>query len=411
MFETLYVEASIKGLNSSRIKDGLGRGLFSATEFDPSKCRTQVTSGDSTENDDNYSLSWVRDTIKCSFYDLIVGNNSQVQNTLDTLLTYFKINTKILNQTIEASSKGEKLKFDQHAIMPRMHPLTLEGVHADQKKDLQLDMAEILKYLALAIQNKIWLPKDVEDVLLVQKIVEYFLAWNYSLNADTPGDFGVWEEGKNGTNGTLEPEIHASSIAAILAGFIHIQGLTLQIEDTETVVVHIDENVINEGFDLLNERISIVGETEERPCDLTSLIILYDHLVLIEMGKRILLTQENIQKILENFSKLERSRGFLRYSSDENPNALDDYHKSGSPEKKSAEWTMGFGYAALIYEKLGLHQKAVEYIEKMESTFDWDKKLGLPEAYFGGTDQPVPISPLSWSNALYLIAYETMRQK
>lgn len=80
------------------------------------------------------------------------------------------------------------------------------------------------------------------------------------------------------------------------------------------------------------------------------------------------------------------------------------------PQKKSAEWTMGFGYAALIYEKLGQLKKALKYVEKMEKTFDWETGLGLPEAYFGGTNRPVPISPLSWSNSLYLMTYETMRK-
>ncbi len=238
-------------------------------------------------------------------------------------------------------------------------------------------------------------------------MIDYFKAWDYSRNANPPGDFGIWEEGKEGTKGSLIPVIHSSSIAAILSGFIHINGLTLEAEDGSTKIVSIPEEIIHNGFEFLNERISLVGECEERPYDLTSLIILYDHLILKEMGKGDLLTKDNETKILNEFALLERDYGFMRYASEKNPDDLDDYHK---PQKKSAEWTMGFGYAALIYEKLGQLKKALKYVEKMEKTFDWETGLGLPEAYFGGTNRPVPISPLSWSNALYLVTYETIRK-
>ena len=46
----------------------------------------------------------------------------------------------------------------------------------------------------------------------------------------------------------------------------------------------------------------------------------------------------------------------------------------------------------------------------MEKSFDWNRKMGLPEAYYGKTKKPVPISPLSWSNALYLITYEVIHK-
>ncbi|MGK7925546.1 MAG: hypothetical protein AB4290_09920 [Spirulina sp.] len=410
IFKIRYLEAALRGLEAARIKTGLGKGLFAATAFDPAKCKTEVTSGDSQVNDDNYSLAWIRDTLKCSAYDLVAGNTARSQHTMATLLTYFRKNIETIDQTLEASSKGEKLECDRHAILPRMHPLTLEPVHADQKKDLQLDMAEFLKHLALLTENGICVLQDREDIRLVKKILDYFLAWDYSRNSKIPGDFGIWEEGKGGTRGDIEPDIHASSIAAILSGYMHVQGLTLRAKDGTTESISIDERTISSGFEFLNERMSSMGETEERPYDLTGLMILYDHFILQEKKKGELLTEKNVWKIRENYSQLERDRGFVRYASEENPDTLDDYHKSGSPKGKSAEWTMGFGYGALIAEKLGLYDEMVEYIEKMEAVFDWDKELGLPEAYFGGTDRPVPISPLSWSNALYLMAYETIRK-
>ncbi len=143
------IEACVKGLESARIYQGKGKGLFAATTFDPQKCRKEVTSGDSPENDNNYSLAWVRDTLKCSHYDLVAGNSEHLKNTMSTLLTYFRNNIQIIDRAIEDNKKNRCLSYDYHAILPRMHPETLERVHADQKKDLQLDMSEILKYISL----------------------------------------------------------------------------------------------------------------------------------------------------------------------------------------------------------------------------------------------------------------------
>jgi len=413
IFSIPHIEASIRGLESARIKSGLGKGLFSATSFDSSKCKTSMTYGESLENDENYSLSWIRDTLKCSMYDLVAGNISNVKDTIHVLIDYFahEQNKTIIAQVIDLRSKGEKLQFNQHAILPRMHPLTLEPVHADQQKDLQLDMAEILKNISLATRNGICILRNSSDIDLIKKLIKYLDCWDYSLAGEIPGDFGIWEEGKGGSTGILEPDIHSSSIAAILSGYMYIQDATLIAEDGSTEIVSINEDTINYGFKLLNERINNIGETEERQYDLTSLIILYDHLCLKEKLEKSLLTAENVKIILDNICKLERKNGFVRYASNDNLNYLDNYHRKGSPDGKSAEWTMGFCYAALIYDKLGLHDIAVSYIKKAENVFDWEKGLGLPEAYFGGTNKPVPISPLTWSNALYLTAYEIMRKR
>ena len=410
LFGVRFLEAAFKGLESARIQDGLGKGVFSATTFDPSKCRTEVTRGESQENIDNYSLVWVRDTLKCSAFDWIAGNHSRLNETFNTLLKYFKHNLDLIDKTIKDDKEGEKLKFDVHGIMPRMHPLTLEPVHADQRKDLQLDMAEVLKYFVLLNQSDVWHPEDSNELLLIEKLVQYFQSWDYSLNADIPGDFGIWEEGKQGTLGAVIPDVHSSTIAIMLSGFIYLKDYQMQASDGSSKIMRVDESEISRGFDLLNKRLETVGETEERTYDLTGLIILYEHLLLKESGRGELLTPENADKILREFNKLEREKGFVRYASSQNPDSLDAYHRSQSPLGKSAEWTMGFGYAALIFLKLGLRDEAIKYIEKMESAFDWTVGLGLPEAYYGGTNKPVEVSPLSWSNALYLMTYESMRQ-
>lgn len=411
VFSIRHIGSAINGIDSARIKGGLGNGLFTATTFNPLNCKTIVTSGDSKENDDNYSLSWVRDTLKCSIYDLVAGNADHVKNTLHVLLDYFKKNSLIIEEVIDLSRLGKKLKFDQHAVLPRMHPLTLEPIDADQRKNLQLDMAEILKNIGLSIKSGVSVMRNADDIYLVKQLVKYFIAWNYSLNGELLGDFGIWEEGKGGTTGYLEPDIHSSSIAAMLAGYMAIDGCELAASDGSKQVITIDKDIISYGYALLNERIDVIGETEERPFDLTSLIVLYDHLTISETFNKTLLTKDNVNLILDRLSKLEREHGFVRYASSENLDSLDNYHKAGSPKGKSAEWTMGFCYTALIYAKLGLIDKAIEYIKKSENVFDWQTGLGLPEAYYGGTNIPVSISPLTWSNALYLTAYEGMRKK
>ena len=411
IFGIRYIEAAIKGLEAARISNKKGKGLFSATEFEPSKCRVKITQGDSQENDENYSLSWVRDTLKASIYDLVAGKQECAKETIKVLISYFKQeqNAAVMEATIQAHGRGEKLKFDKHVILPRMHPLTLQPVHADQQKDLQLDMAEFLKNLALANYKG-----TSEEISVVRKFIKYCKAWNYGLNGEFPGDFGIWEEGLGGTQGRLRPVLHASSIAAVLSGYMHIRSWANESKDPQLCALAnlIDEKMISEGLYLLNNRIRQYGETEERPYDLTSLIVLYDHLVLAEKKRGKLLEDDNVEKILAILKekKLERARGFVRYASESNLDRLDDYHKSESDGGYSAEWTMGFCYAALIYAKLGKLKQAFEYVLKAESVFDFSKGMGLPEAYFGNTDKPVNVNPLTWSNALYLTAYETMRK-
>ncbi len=404
-FSSRHRMAAQRGLDAARIQSGIGCGLFSATIFDASKCRTEVTQGDSVANDENYALAWVRDTLKCSVYDLVAGYPDRVQQTLQTLLAYFHQHQAVMHRAIAYQSQGNALSHLDHAIWPRLHPLTLEPVHADQQKDLQLDMAEILKHLAWAIAHQIPVLTTQADITLVQTLIQYFLAWDYGCNGEIPGDFGIWEEGIGGTDGAAVPDLHASSIAAMLAGYLWIQDTKLVAEDGSQATVAIAPNILSEGFQRLNQHLNAVGETAERPYDLTHFIILLDDQILHQQRGQRLLTDENQQRLFKNVTQLERSRGFLRYGSDKNLNSLDEYHKWGSPTGQSAEWTLGLAYAVLVYALQEQYDQAQRYLDQLESVFDWQTELGLPEAYFGGTDQPVPISPLSWANALYLTIY------
>lgn len=409
IFGIRHLAAAIRGIESARVRTGAGVGLFAATSFDPSRCKAEITHGESQESDDNYALSWVRDTLKSSVYDLTAGHTVQVKETIRALLTYFRRNQPVMQEAIAAHQSGQPLKYNCHAVMPRMHPLTLEPIHADQEKDLQLDMAEFLKNLAIATRQGITCLRDAQDVDILHLFVAYLQAWDYSFAGETPGDFGIWEEGKGGTWGVV-PDVHSSSIAAMLAGYLHVHGLPLHAEDGTQTTISISDSICQRGFEQLNHRLQQVGETQERPYDLTALVILDDYFTLKVLTGESLLTEENVQRLLGFMPKLERDRGFVRYASEENPWGMDDFRKGGSPEQKSAEWPMGFCYAALIYAALGDRDRAVAYIQKAEAVFDWETGLGLPEAYYGNTDTIAPVSPLTWANALYLTAYEVMRR-
>lgn len=405
-FAQPWIEAARRGLATARIRAEAGTGLFAATDFDAAKCRVTVTQGDSVANDDNYALAWVRDTLKASRYDLTVGDTAQVTDTVQVLLDYFYSQSALIDRTLVARSLGQPLRPDHHALMPRMHPLTLELVQADQGKNLQLDMAEFLSHLALASGQGIQPLRHQHDLTLVQRLIDYWIAWDYGLAGHPPGDYGIWEEGQAGG---LEPDLHASSIAAMVAGFRQIQGVRLSTTDGHAITLQIPESMIERGLELLNQQLQTVGETAERPYDLTGLIILEDHLRLQQRGLGLLNAANQARLLAQLEAKgLERARGFVRYASDANPDSLDSYHQGGSPQQLSAEWPLGFCYAALIYHHLGQRQRVQEYIHKAEAAFDWRRGLGLPEAYYGGTDQPVPVSPLTWANALYLVVWKTV---
>jgi len=272
LFDPRYIQAAIQGLNQARITKGEGIGLFSATRFNPDKCKTKLTSGESQENANNYSLAWVRDTLKCSLYDFLAENYIQSRLTISTLIKYFRKNTGIIDLTIDSYHRKESLRHDLHVIMPRMHPITLAPVHADKAKDLQLDMAEILKYIALLTYKNVWTPSCFDEISIIEKLIRYFLAWNYSLNSKIPGDFGIWEEGRGGTTGSAIPEIHTSTIGAMVSGLLAINGCRMKAPNNTFYTISVDESEISKGISLVNDRLITVGETESRKYDLASLI-------------------------------------------------------------------------------------------------------------------------------------------
>jgi GH15 family glucan-1,4-alpha-glucosidase len=110
-----------------------------------------------------------------------------------------------------------------------------------------------------------------------------------------------------------------------------------------------------------------------------------------------------VEEILENVEyHLLRDRGVIRYKGDRYYNANED----GWSEE--AEWTFGLSWLAIIYEKLGKHEKAKEYLEKAKAA---STKKGMPELYYSNSTKYNDNTPLGWSESLFLVALHEVNDR
>jgi GH15 family glucan-1,4-alpha-glucosidase len=177
----------------------------------------------------------------------------------------------------------------------------------------------------------------------------------------------MWEE---------DEEIHTSSIGACIAG--------LKLIKTFKGVI-IPEGLIENGENTLNNLLP--RESNKKNVDLALLSLIYPYnVVSVKQRKQIL---ENIEY------HLVKKRGVIRYKNDYYYNKNEDGHS------EEAEWTFGFSWLAIIYDKLGEEKKSKFYIDKLISL---NTKEGIPELYYSNSPKFNENTPLSWSEAMFVIA-------
>ena len=107
--------------------------------------------------------------------------------------------------------------------------------------------------------------------------------------------------------------------------------------------------------------------------------------------------------ILENIEyHLRRERGVIRYKGDRY------YNKNVDGISEEAEWTFGLSWLAIIYEKMGDHQKAQELINELIAI---DTPEGMPELYFSNSAEYNENTPLGWSESLFIVSLYEMNQR
>ncbi len=208
-----------------------------------------------------------------------------------------------------------------------------------------------------------------EEKRIVQRLVDYLAAIEYWHDTDS----GMWEEWE---------ELHASSIAAALAGLKKVRDLSNKGITLATVPEHLIEN----GENAL--RLLLPRESKDKFVDLSLLSLLYPYEVV---------SPEDADIILKNVEyHLVKRRGLIRYKGDKY------YNKNEDRWSEEAEWVFGFSWLSIIYSRRGEKEKAEHYLEKTKECLTPEGML--PELYYSNTDTPNENIPLGWTESLFVVA-------
>ncbi len=224
----------------------------------------------------------------------------------------------------------------------------------------QLDtVGQFLSLVAWAHKKRISLFRTERDRTLIPLLVHYLQAVRYWEHPD----FGMWEEG---------PEVHSSSIGAVVAGLEALRREGLAVVPSELIVKG------RETLDRLLPR-----ESETRDVDMAQLSLVWPYKVV---------SQEMTETILSGIKeKLVQKNGVNRYWGD-------NYYRSHSGI--SGEWTFGFFWLSIVYSELGNRKEAEHWYYQGVSSMTAEGHI--PELYSNG--EPNEHTPLAWAHALALIA-------
>lgn len=221
--------------------------------------------------------------------------------------------------------------------------------------------------------------RDSKDKEIVQKLVAYLNCLEYWHDPDN----GMWEENR---------EVHASSVGACVAGLKAISS-----------VVQVPKHLIENGKKTLQKLYP--HESSTKWADLAQLSMIYPYQ--LYHGKQ----AERIIAQIER--KLVRKNGVIRYMGDSYYSTLErQFGRGYAPEfyyGSEAEWTFGFSWLALCYLELKNKEKAAYYLEKARGTMI--EPGVFPELYYAKCNKPGPNTPLGWSSAMYILAFERYQQE
>jgi len=325
----------------------------------------------------HYQAFWLRDIMYCTIAKEYMGDFASVKKSFGLVLDVFdkyghKIDTCIDNKPTE--------KHDYLHARYRTH--TLEEF-PDEWGHNQLDIFGLFLYKTGNLQMKgIEVLRDLRDLKRVQDIIWYL----YSIRWYESPDYGVWEEG---------PELHSSSIGAVLAGLMSVRD---NIDE-----VRVPARFIEQGRDALAR--VLPRESVSRPYDLAQLALIWPYRVVDAQTRDLII--ENVERYLL------RENGVVRYPSDRYYNP--DHH---NPSGREAEWPMGLSWLAIVFAKMAedalmagdtrrcieLLKKSHHYVKRTEKTMTGG--YAIPELYVDG--KPNPNTPLGWAQAMYIIGVQVI---
>lgn len=316
-----------------------------------------------------YNFIWLRD----SCYMSLVYLNKSCSRYADT---YHAILDVIKRYKWKLKIHTYKKPIYKHEYL---HPrYTIDGYEVNAEwGNIQHDaIAFVIWGIAEGVKRGKEMIRDEEDLEIVQMLVDYLNCVEYWHDLD----HGLWEE---------EPEFHSSSVGACLASLISIKD-----------IVNVPDELIQKGFDALNNQLPRESVTKDVDSALLSLIFPFN-IVSKEIGRKIISNVEN---------NLLREKGCIRYKYDSYFSTLDTeengrYQPKEFYDKTEMQWTMFVPWLALCHLELGNIDKAKEYIDKTEELFD--ENGYLPEGYIAN-GKSCPNNPLGWSHAMYILAKERM---
>ncbi len=319
-------------------------GLFAASKKDEST---------------GYNKAWLRDNFyECLAFE-VFGDIETVRKTYRAILDIFKKHEYKIDHAI-----AKKPEHTHEFIHPRYHPETFDEYWEEWGNKQNDSIGCILfKIGELELKHKGMLMLSPADYRVIQKLVWYLSTLEYWHDSDS----GMWEENQ---------EVHASSIGACVAGLTMIRRIP---------EIHVPFELIAQGHARLKEMLP--RESKQKFVDLALLSLIWPYEVL---------NKEESAKILANVEyHLTREHGVIRYKGDHY------YNKNPDGWSEEAEWTFGLSWLAIIYERLGAHDKAQQYIHKAKATVT---ARGVPELFYSNSTRYNDNTPLGWSESLFVVA-------
>jgi GH15 family glucan-1,4-alpha-glucosidase len=314
-----------------------------------------------------YDKAWLRD----NFYECLafekIGDYDTVIKTYRAILDIFLKHEDKIDHAIEHKPEH---RFEY--IHARYHPDTFNEFWEEWgNKQNDAIGAILFKIGKLENVKGVKILETEDDRRIIQKLVNYLATIEYWHDADS----GMWEENE---------EVHASSIGACVAGLKMVR---------KYAGIKVPPEIIKGGERALRKLLP--RESEKKFVDLALLSLIYPYNVV---------TKKERDQILENVSyHLVRKMGVIRYKNDHY------YNKNPDGFSEEAEWTFGFSWMAIIYEKMKKWDKAEEYLELAKRTINADKEI--PELYFSNTIKYNENSPLGWAESLFIVALYKMAKK
>jgi GH15 family glucan-1,4-alpha-glucosidase len=317
-------------------------GLFLAS-------RSDVSTG--------YNKAWLRDNFYTCLAFEEVEEWETVRKVWKALLQIFIKHKDKINWAV----KNKPYNTFQY-IHARYNPETFEEFWEEWGNKQNDAIGAILFKIGDLESKGIKIIETGEEKEVLQILVDYLKSIEYWHDPDN----GVWEEYE---------EVHASSVGACVAGLKSIARLG---------IAEIPHDLIAKGEESLKKLLP--RESKRKFVDLALLSLVWPFEIVSEKEAR------DIVRHVEYH--LERGRGNIRYKNDRY------YNKNEDETSEEAEWSFGFPWLSIIYNKWG-EEKAHEYLEKSYKTIYKDQ---IPELYYSDSDKPNDNTPLGWAESLFVVA-------